>query len=951
MGQDPSHSIIRQLIAGPEANKPEEKSDQPAPLAAPTQASIQPQPTASFSTPRHEVRQPAPRPATAVNSYLRILAENAPVAMAIFDKEMRYLFANQKWHEVFQLEKTEIVGRSQYDVFPSLHPGWRHVYERAFTGQVVRSDRDTVNQAGQPVLYRWEVRPWRNLDTTVGGLMITCQCLDGMTSKEGATNIAPAMPEQVVVPDDGSLWSLPLPLLLLDASGTVCRAGSMAAEMFLPSGLVEGKTLFWQLFTGRSAGREIRGPVLNALKSVTTSLEPSVLLELPLAPVSEAGSPPANWQLARLDPGMAGLPAGGVLAIGLSGITSIAPPPGAAAPSGIEIQELQKTIQEAREATGVAKVREARLRSVLESIPCGLLLLDERGRAVFYNDTARVLLGPPASEGQPVEEWLSATCRDQQHRGEMVRVWRESVWRKQITRSISIIAQDGLFRDVELRPASLPGGGMIVVLRDVTNERRSEELLRSTEAKFRTMVHENPMPVVLADRSGMVYEANSAAESMLGLTRAELRRMALDEWFSKESLAGRIAALKEMTQRGDHHADLQVELRDRGGNVLRKDMRIAAVPDAQGQPASTVHYFRDAAPEPEKKSIFTPVEEIPEAPSVPPGSLLLSTDAHGRVTQWSKTAAQCFGIGPDEALGRGLHTIFRPSDASGFYAEIAPLAAEGSSVPVAWNFYHPEHGQRKSSFIIVPLEPGTLSLSLMSENSAPVGRDSIRVREAASTTFPAANLERERMLIGETHHRVKNHLQIITSMLNLQLSTLGHDDAREALRSSQNRVRSIAELHQHLYDLAMGEAGGFAEFASGLVSHLRECYQVDENRVRLELIVPAKPVPDEWLMPLALSLNEMVSNAFKHAYRSGRTGRMRIELRLDEGSGELSVSDDGAGLPQDFDDHCTSGLGLKIMRVFAGQLGGEVHVTSEPGRGADFRLRFPLRPPGDLPPN
>jgi len=382
-------------------------------------------------------------------------------------------------------------------------------------------------------------------------------------------------------------------------------------------------------------------------------------------------------------------------------------------------------------------------------------------------------------------------------------------------------------------------------------------------------------------------------------------------------------------------------------------LRIATVPDAQGHAAATVHFFRPME-KTSGASIFTPLDDMPEAPPpvpvVPPGKLLLSTDAHGRVVQWSEAAAQCFGLTHDEALGRGLHSLFRPSDASGFYADLAPLNEGGESRPVEWNFFHPEHGRMKSRFVLIPQEPGTLSVALMSENTSPVERKSITIRIAPKPAAGApvrlapapVSVERERMLLGETHHRVKNHLQIITSMLNLQLSTLNHDDAKEALRSSQNRVRSIAALHQHLYALAMGEAGGFAEFASGLIAHLRECYEVGEDRVQVELSVPTEAVPEEWLMPLALSLNEMVSNAFKHAYGGGRGGCLKIGLRLENSSGDLTVRDDGAGMPADFDDHRTTGLGLKIMRVFAGQLGGDVRVTSDPGKGASFHLHFPL---------
>ncbi|MCE9520431.1 MAG: PAS domain S-box protein, partial [Verrucomicrobia bacterium] len=864
---------------------------------------------------------------------------------------------NQRWLEVFQLGQTELISRSKYEVFPSLHPGWRNVYERALAGQVVRSDRDTVDHAGQPVLYRWEVRPWRHADTSVGGVMITCLCIAGMRSRDASDGAPPATAASVSSESLDGLWSLPIPVLALDSGGRVCRAGTVATELFLAAGLREGETQFWQLFAGLSAGRELRAPTMNALQSVFSGAQTSVMIELPLAAGLGSDLPPAHWQLTKIAAGTAGLTQDCVLAIGLDvPIRQLPDPAGREKVGADTLGKLQSALKEAEDAVEVSRVRELRLRSVLDSIPCGLLLLDERGRVVFHNERADVHFGPPAVEGQPMEAWLEQSCRDEQHKTEVVRQWRESVWRKQLTRTVSLIADDGLLRDVELRPASLPGSGMLVMVHDVTSDRRSEELLRATEAKFRTIVHENPLPIVLTDRSGLVFEANAAAEVMLGRTRAELRRMPLEEWFTPDSHNARGAALRDLAQRGDFSANVSVELRHRDGAVLPASMRIASVPDAQGLSAATVHFFRPVEKSEAGASIFTPLDdapaEPPPVPVVPPGKLLLSTDSHGRVVQWSEAAAQCFGLTHDEAMGRGLHTFFRPSDASGFYAGLAPLNEGGESQPVEWNFFHPEHGRMRAKFVLIPQEPGTLSVALMSENTSPVERKNITIRIApkpmtgspVSLQSAPASVERERMLLGETHHRVKNHLQIITSMLNLQLSTLNHDDAREALRSSQNRVRSIAALHQHLYALAMGEAGGFAEFASGLIAHLRDCYEVGQDRVRVELFSPQQTVPEEWLMPLALSLNEMVSNAFKHAYTGGRGGLLKIELLIDNGNGDLTVQDDGVGLPADFDDHRSGGLGLKIMRVFAGQLGGDVRVTSDPGRGASFHLHFPLVP-------
>jgi PAS domain S-box-containing protein len=552
-----------------------------------------------------------------------------------------------------------------------------------------------------------------------------------------------------------------------------------------------------------------------------------------------------------------------------------------------------------------------------------------------------------------MEDWISAGCRDDLQRAEVVRLWRESIWRKQTSRIITFAGSDGLLKDIELRPAGLPGGGMVLLVQDVTDENRAEEVLRATEAKFRALVHENPLPVVMTDRSGAVFEANAAAESLLGRTRAELRRMTLDQWIAPGGLSERASALREMAHRGDLSANVNVEVRHREGRTIPAALRVAIVPDAQGMPAAAVQFFRPL--EAPSKTTFTGLAEEPappvSKPLPPPGTVLLATDSQGRVSEWSSAAEECFGVSQEGAIGRGLHTFFRPSDATGFYQELSQLKPEGSPGGVERDYFHPVNGRTRGRFDILPREEGSLSVVIESHpvseepqpepKAAPSASAAGAVASAEARPTPS-DLARERLLLGETHHRVKNHLQIITSMLNLQLSTMNDQSAREALRSSQNRVRSVAALHQHLYSLAVGEAGTFTEFATGLIRQLRECYEVAEDRVALELDIPGQPVPEEWLMPLALSLNEMVSNAFKHAYPDGRGGRMKVALKWDHEHVELLVQDDGIGLPPDFDDHRSSGLGLKILRVFAGQLGGEIVVSSEPDKGAAFRLRFPL---------
>lgn len=972
-------SLLRQLISGSDAKKSVDAAA-PLPTSSPVGRShITPvaplKATAKITIcsspePRSDIRETSPKSALLSASHLKMLAESAPVAMAIFDASMNYLYANHRWQEVFRLEEGDITGRNHYELFPSLHPGWRHVYERALSGQIVRSDRDTVNQAGVPVLYRWEVSPWHQADSSVGGLIISCLSIVGLKTKDmadGATDITQAA---AAVESGGKLWDLPMPLFALDASGCIVRSGAGAASLFLSAGLKDGKTWFWQLFGESEEGGELCALTKSALGEVFSGSRNHVVVSLKSGASDQDSGIPFTWHFTKLKHDAFGFDEDVVLGIGIHlaegqsiGVSRKDIPN--ESESNDELARLRIALKESGETEKNLRQREVRLRSVLDAAPCGLLVIDERGRPVFHNNRAAALLGRAMAEGQSVEDWLAQSCRDETHHDEVVRQWREHVWRKQLTRIVSLTSAGGLLKDIELRPASLPGGGVLVMLQDVTDERRSEELLRATEAKFRALVHENPLPIVLADRSGSVFEVNAAAEDLLGCTRAELRRMSMDQWMTAEGLAARGTALRDMIQCGDLSTNISVDVLHKNGSAIPTNLRLASVPDVQGAPATTVNFFQaanlpvPAAPEVPAVDATVSSQQLPPAPEMPlrlmpvPSVRLMSTDFHGRVLEWSEDAEKCFGLTAAEVMGRGLHTFFRPSDATGFYAELSDLVEKGESQTVEWHFSHPDHGRTSASFIVQPNESAGMSVSVLTaptlEAATATQSDEVSPAENGKNTEvksalsqpSSEELKRERLILGETHHRMKNHLQIITSMLNLQLSTLQSEDAREALRSSQNRVRSIAALHQHLYSLAVGEVGGFKDFAAQLIGHLRDCYDVTPDRVALDMDLPEGPVSEEWLMPLALSLNEMVSNAFKHAYPDGRTGRMKVGLFLSEAAGELLVKDDGAGLPSDFDSAHFPGLGMKILRVFAGQLGGEVQVQGAPGQGAEFKLRFP----------
>ncbi|MBF0481217.1 MAG: HAMP domain-containing protein [Desulfovibrionaceae bacterium] len=202
----------------------------------------------------------------------------------------------------------------------------------------------------------------------------------------------------------------------------------------------------------------------------------------------------------------------------------------------------------------------------------------------------------------------------------------------------------------------------------------------------------------------------------------------------------------------------------------------------------------------------------------------------------------------------------------------------------------------------------------------------------------AAQLTEKEVLLKEVHHRVKNNLQIISSLLSLQAVHVLDPRDKELFEDSVGRVISMAMVHEDLYATKDFTKIGLREYAEKLSRRLA-ANRFPGGAVRLEIRVADILLPVHQAIPCGLIINELVTNAFKHAFPGGRAGTIDLSLRETEGGYELRVADDGVGLAADFDWKKTQTLGLTLVTSLAGQLHGE--ATLSPGGGAAFSVTFP----------
>jgi two-component sensor histidine kinase len=198
-------------------------------------------------------------------------------------------------------------------------------------------------------------------------------------------------------------------------------------------------------------------------------------------------------------------------------------------------------------------------------------------------------------------------------------------------------------------------------------------------------------------------------------------------------------------------------------------------------------------------------------------------------------------------------------------------------------------------------------------------------------------LAEKEVLLKEVHHRVKNNLQVIASLLSLQADAPGEE--RFALRDSQRRVESMALIHEQLYETGNLHEIDLAKSASLLVANLLQSYGVERARIASRVTLGPLPLGVDQAIPAGLILNELVSNALKHAFPEGDTGLVSVGGGLRGDCVVLEVSDNGTGIPPVLDLKKTKSLGLKIVKILTRQLKGTLELDRR--RGTTFRVSFP----------
>jgi len=315
--------------------------------------------------------------------------------------------------------------------------------------------------------------------------------------------------------------------------------------------------------------------------------------------------------------------------------------------------------------------------------------------------------------------------------------------------------------------------------------------------------------------------------------------------------------------------------------------------------------------------------------------IIYGVDRTGHSTFFNPVAVKIMGYTEEELKGKHYLDVIRPDykDSTGrfygvqfvkkiptTYREFPVITGDGKEIWLGQNVQLVMEGSRVKGF-------------------QAVARD-ITKRKRAEEKIKASLREKE-VLLKEIHHRVKNNLQTISSLLNLQSAYITDEQALRVFKSSQERIRAMALIHETLYQSEDISKINFAEYIQNLVTHLLDSHQLNPGQVREKMQIHDANLGIETAIPVGLLINELVSNSLKHAFPGDRTGELHVNLGKSEDKEYdyiLIVRDNGVGFPEHLDFRSSDTLGMLLTRTLVKQLRGAIDLDRKDG--TTFTIKF-----------
>ena len=464
----------------------------------------------------------------------------------------------------------------------------------------------------------------------------------------------------------------------------------------------------------------------------------------------------------------------------------------------------------------------------------------------------------------------------------------------------------------------------------------TRELQKTTVSKeyveniFRSMFD----MLVVATPDGTIQTVNKAICDLLGYRSEELAGQSIDKLIYDESPHSGSSYFNDLVKNGSI-INIEKYYQARDGRKIPVLLSMSNMYDNEGNTLGVICVARDITERKRADEALTSSLSLLNATLESTADGILVVDLNGRITRWNTKFADMWQIpeellsnhNDEQALNYVLKQMVHPE---AFLAKVREL-----------------YGQPEASSVDQLDLAGGRIFERYSQPQR-IGDDIVgRVwsfrdiieRKLAEDKIKASLREKE-TLLKEIHHRVKNNMQIVCSLLNHQAQYIKDKNVIDIFTESQNRIMSMSLVHEKLYqskDLAKID---FSDYLNELVANLIQSYVENSGKISLNMNIENIQLDIDLAIPCGLIANELVTNSIKYAFPAGRKGKIKIVFRkTDEDMLELLIGDDGIGFPLDMDFRKTGSLGLHLVTILAEhQLHGEIHLNRN--EGVEFLIKF-----------
>jgi PAS domain S-box-containing protein len=464
---------------------------------------------------------------------------------------------------------------------------------------------------------------------------------------------------------------------------------------------------------------------------------------------------------------------------------------------------------------------------------------------------------------------------------------------------------------------------------DITRRIKSDEEIKKSEAYYRTIFENTGTATIIIEENTIISLANSEFEKLSGYLKEELEdKKSWLDLIDKNEIEKVMNYHNSRRLKKSTPKNYEIRFVNKNNEILNVYVTVALLPYTQKRLISFLDITdkkvsRKALMESQKK--YKDLAELLPQP-------IFESNLKKEVTFTNQIGFKMFGYAQEDLdMGLSMLQLLDPKDHDKARENVR------RSIIMEELFVEEYTGLKKDG---TPF-PILVYSNALKQNDKVVGSRGVIVDLTDIKNVEnhlKASIREKEILLREIHHRVKNNMQIISSLLNLQKEYVDDEEAVNVLKESQNRVKSMAIIHENLYQSKDLTNINFVNYIQSLVSNLFYSYNIDQSQIRSVLKIEDISLNIETAVPCGLILSELISNSLKYAFPNKMNGEIVISLKSEKNNYHLCICDNGIGLPEDINFSNIKTLGLLLVNSLTQQIDGE--ITIKRSHGTKFIVIF-----------